>query len=56
MRSVRAVRDTPVADYSAPGVNTMRRVAYRPPIAIWPFVLSLLVIYSQQALWCCGQL
>ena len=32
-RSVRAVRDIPVAAYSAPSVNTMRRVAYRPPIA-----------------------
>jgi hypothetical protein len=36
-RSVRAVRDTPLADYSAPGVNTTRRVAYRPPIAVSPF-------------------
>jgi hypothetical protein len=33
-RSVRAVRDTRVADYSAPGVNTTRRVVYRPPIAV----------------------
>jgi hypothetical protein len=33
-RSVRAVRDTPVADYSAPGVITTRRVAYRPLIAV----------------------
>jgi len=32
--SVRAVRDTPVAVYSAPGVNTTRRIAYRPPIAV----------------------
>jgi hypothetical protein len=29
-RSIRAVRDSPVADYSAPGDNTMRRIAYRP--------------------------
>jgi len=33
-RSVRAVRDTLVADYSVPGVNTTRRVVYRPPIAV----------------------
>jgi len=33
-RSVRAVRDTPVADYSAPSVNTTRRIPYRPPIAV----------------------
>jgi hypothetical protein len=33
-RSVRAVRDTPVADYSAPGVNSTRRVPYRPLIAV----------------------
>jgi hypothetical protein len=33
-RSVRAVSDTPVADYSAPGVNTTRRVVYRPPMAV----------------------
>jgi hypothetical protein len=33
-RSVRAVRDTPVADYSTSGVNTMRRIVYRPPIAV----------------------
>jgi len=41
--SVRAVRDTPVADYSMPGVNTTHRVAYRPPIAISPFLLALSV-------------
>jgi hypothetical protein len=39
--SVRAVRDTPVADFSAPGVNTRRGVAYRPPIAVSPFLLAL---------------
>jgi hypothetical protein len=52
-RSVRAVRDTPVADYSVPGVNTMRRVVYSPPIAVSPFLLVLSVSYS---LWRCGQL
>jgi len=34
MHSVRAVRDTLVADYSAPCVDTMRHVAYRPLIAV----------------------
>jgi len=42
-RSVRAVRDTSGVDYSAPGINTTRRVAYRPPIAVSPFVLALSV-------------
>jgi len=55
-RSVRAVRDTPVAEYSAPGVNTTRRVAYRPPIAVSPFLLALSVSYIKQTLWRCGQL
>jgi hypothetical protein len=55
-RSVRAVRDTPVADYSAPGVNTTHPVAYRPLIALSPFLLALLVSYFKQTLWLCGQL
>jgi hypothetical protein len=55
-RSVRAVRDTPVGDYSAPGVNTTRRVAYRPPIAVSPFLLALSVSYFKHTLWRCGQL
>ena len=41
--SFSAIRDTPVADYSAPGVNTTCRIAYRPPIAISPFLLALSV-------------
>jgi hypothetical protein len=32
-RSVRAIRNTLVADYPAPGVNTTHRVVYCPPIA-----------------------
>jgi len=56
MRSVRAVRDTPVADDSAPGVNTTRRVAYRPPITVSPFLLALSVFCFKQTLWRCGQL
>jgi len=55
-RSVRAVRDTPVADYSAPGINTTRRLAYRPPITVSPFLLALSVSDFKQTLWCCGQL
>jgi len=37
-RLVRAVRDAPVADYSAPGINIPRRVAHRPLIAVSPFL------------------
>jgi hypothetical protein len=37
--SVRAARDNPVADYSAPGINTTRRTAYRPRIAVSLFLL-----------------
>jgi len=55
-RSVRAVRDTTVADYSAPGVNTTRHVAYHPPIAVSPFLLALSVSYFKQTLCRCGQL
>jgi len=55
-RSVRAVRHTPVADYSAPVVNTMRHVAYYPPIAVLTFLLALLVSYFKPTLWRCGQL
>jgi len=50
MRSVRAVRDTPVADYSAPGVNTTCRVAYRPPIAVSLFLPQTLQDHSQMLL------
>jgi hypothetical protein len=49
-RSVRAVRDIPVADYSARGPNTKCRVAYRPPIAVAPFHLALLVSYFKRTL------
>jgi len=50
-RSVRAIRDTPVADYSARGLDTMRRVAYRPPIAVSPFLLALSVSNFKRTLW-----
>jgi len=55
-RSIRAVRDTPVADYSVPGVTTTRHVEYRRPIAVLPFLLALLVSYFKQTVWRCGQL
>jgi len=54
--SVRAVRDTPVADYSAPSVKTTGRVTYRPPNAVSPFLLALSVSYFEETLWRCGQL
>ena len=54
-RYIRAVRGTPVADYSVPGTNTTCRVAYRPPIAVSPFLLTLSVFYCKRTLWCCGQ-
>jgi hypothetical protein len=55
-RSVTAVRDTPVADYSAPGLNTTHHVEYRPPLAVSPFLLTLSVSYFILTLWHCGQL
>jgi hypothetical protein len=55
-RSVRAVRDTPVADYFAPSLNTTHRVAYRPLIAVSPFLLALSVSYFKRTHWRCGQL
>ena len=42
-RSSRAVRDTPVADNSAPGDYTTSHVAYCPPITVSPFLLALSV-------------
>jgi len=55
-RSVIAVRDTLVADYSAPGVNSTHHVPYRPLITVSPFLLVLLVSYCKRSLWGCGQL
>jgi len=55
-RSIRAVRETLVADCSAPGVKTMRRVTYRPSITVLLFLLALSVSYVKQTLWHCGQL
>jgi len=54
--TVRAVRDTPVADYSALCINTIHRVAYHPQIAISPVLLTLSVSYFKHTLWRCGQM
>jgi len=48
--SIRAVRDNPVAAYSAPDVNTTHPVAYHPPIAVSPFLLALLIPILEQTL------
>ena len=53
--SVRALRDTPVADYCAPGINSTRRIPYRPLIAVSPCLLVLSVCNFKQSLWHCGQ-
>jgi len=55
-RPIRAVRNTLVAVYSAPGINTMRHVAYHPPITVSPILHVLPVSYCNQLLWRCGQL
>ena len=55
-RSVRAVRVTPVADYSAPSINTMLRIVYHHPIAVSPFLPVLSVSHFKRSLWHCGQL
>jgi len=55
-RSVRAVRDTAVADYSAPGANTTRHIPYRPPIAVSPCLLTLPLSCCKWTPWRCGQL
>jgi len=49
-RSVRDIRDTLVAEYSAPGLNTMRRVAHRHPIVVSPFLPQTLQEHSQMLL------
>jgi len=54
--SVRAVRDTLVADYFAPITNTTFRVAYCPPIAVSLILLAPSVSYCKRTLWCCAQL
>ena len=48
--SVRASRETPVADNSVPSVNTTRRVACPAPIAVSPFLLTL-TVYTNYTLY-----
>jgi hypothetical protein len=43
--SARGFRDALVADYSAPGVTSTRRIPYHPLIAVLPFLLVLSVSY-----------
>ena len=56
MRSIRNPRDSPEADYSAPGCNTSRRIAYHPPIGVSRFLLALLVSCFKRTIWICDQL
>jgi len=49
-RSVRAIRDTLVADYTVRAINTTRRIAHRPPIAVLPFLPQTLQEHSQMLL------
>ena len=49
-RSVRAERDTMVADHTMPAVNTMHGVAYHPPIALFPSLPQTLQEHSQMLL------
>jgi hypothetical protein len=53
---INAVRNTLVGAHSAPGVNTMRHVAYPLPITVSPFPHILQVFDSNQSLWRCGKL
>jgi len=54
--SIRASRDTLVADHSTPSVNTTQRIAYCPLITVSQFLLALSVFYFKQPLLSCGQL
>jgi len=56
IRSIKTVRDTLVAEYSAPGINSTRRVPNRPLITVSPFLLVLSVSYLKRSLSRCGQL
>ena len=53
---VRAVRETLVADYSAPSIDWTCRSPYRPLIAVSPFLLILSLTNFKRSLWRCGQL
>jgi len=55
-RSLEAVRDTMVVDYSVPGVKATLHVAYRPLITVSPFLLIPSVSYFKRSLWHWAQL
>ena len=55
-RSVKAIRDTMVAEYSMPAVNPTPLCLYRPPMSVSLFPLALSVSDLKQALWHCCQL
>jgi len=55
-RSVRAITNTPVADYLAPSANALRHVAYCAPIAMSPFLPMLSICYIEPTHLHCGQL
>jgi len=55
-RIIRAVRDTPVANPLTPGLNSTRRIVYRPAIVVSLFLCVLSVSYLKRWLWHCGQL
>jgi len=48
MRSVRAVRDTSVVEYSVSGINTTHRIVHHPLRAVSPFHLTLSVSYLKE--------
>jgi hypothetical protein len=56
MRSLKAVRDTLVVDYSSPSVNSMSPIPNRAVMTVSPFLLVVLVSYFKRSLWLCSQL
>jgi len=54
--SVRALRDTPMADYSSPSCNSTCRIPALSLIAVSLFVLVLSVSKFKRSHWRCGQL
>jgi len=55
-RYVIPVWDRPGAANSMPGINTLHRVDYHPPIAVSLLRIALLVFYLKRTLRHCGQL
>jgi hypothetical protein len=56
MRSIRAVRETPVVDYSTPGLNATRRIVSLLLSAVSLILCGLSVSYFKWSPWCFGQL